>query len=441
MKEEFLQYLWQLGLFDLGQLETTEGAALTLLQRGQLNHNAGPDFLNAKIKIGPLIWKGNVEIHIRSGEWMDHKHHLDEAYNNVILHVVLEKDKEVYTQAGNRIPTLELKDRIPAGILGRYKALSASLLEIPCQKQIPQLNRLRITHWLERLAITRLESKSKKILSIYEEMGKDWEKTLFHLFASYMVGKVNVDAAEQLARKVDMRILWKNKLFIQQMEAYLFGLSGLLPLEAEEVYPSLLKKEYRFLSEKWKLQSMKAVNWRFFRMRPSNFPTVRMAQLAQIYHKRGRWFPWVLTADMEELRAAIRIRPSAYWKNHYLFNRKSEDAHTSVGEKQFLKLMINVIVPIRFTHAWFYKEEAQKSKALELLSSLPAENNQIIRKWKKNKIEPASALQSQALIELFTNWCAHRKCLECSFGAYFLRDRQEVDRVEESFVTLVSRYS
>lgn len=439
MKEEFLHYLWQLGKFDLHDLRTTEGLPITILRRGQLNHNAGPDFLNGSIKIGKLHWEGNIEIHIRSGEWNDHKHDTDEAYNNVILHVVLEKDKEVYTKAGNRIPTLELRDRVPAGILGRYKALSASLEDIPCHKQLPKLDQLRITHWLERLAVQRLEHKSNRILKVFHHYQKDWEQTAFHLWGKYMGGKVNEAAFSELAERVDVRILWKNKPFIQQLEAYLFGMAGLLPLDTAEVYPNLLKREYAFLEKKWKLKSMRTVNWRFFRMRPSNFPTIRIAQLAKIYHEKGRWLPWLLEAGVEELEEVLRAKPSIYWQDHYLFGRKSENANTTVGKQQFNKLLINVVIPLRFAYAGYHDNTNLKLEALDLLEQLPAENNRIVRDWKEKGIHSGSAMDSQALIELKTNWCRERQCLKCEFGNYFLRSKSSVDKVEETFVTLMSR--
>lgn len=436
MKEDFLHYLWQVGKFDIGNLTTTLGAPIQIIRRGMHNQNAGPDFLNAKVKIGHLSWEGHVEIHLQASDWRVHRHHEDPAYNNVILHVVLEEDEEIVMKNGQPIPTLELKDRIPAGILGRYKQLAHTISDIPCERFLPQLDDLRISQWLERLSVQRLERKSKQILKLWDQFDRNGEQTLFYLWCKYMGGKVNAEAYAELARRVDVKFLWKKKPFLQQLEAYLLGLSGLLPEKAREVYPSLLHREFQYLSQAHNLRPMKGVEWRFFRMRPSNFPTVRLAQLAMIYHKMGRWLPWLQEASFEELKEALCVTPSAYWSSHYTFDKFSEDALTRVGEAQFRKLLINVVVPFRLAWSQLHPQNHPQDDPLELLSQLPPENNKIIRIWRDKGMNPRNALESQALIELKTEGCDRRRCMSCAFGNYFLSQKQQADIVEEAFVTL-----
>ncbi|NBB89155.1 MAG: DUF2851 family protein [Bacteroidetes bacterium] len=436
MKEDFLHYLWKVGKFDADHLITTTGAQLQILRPGTHNHNAGPDFLNAKIKLDGACWEGHVEIHLMASDWIAHQHQDDPAYNAVILHVVIESDRPVFMENGQPMPTLELKNRIPAGVLGRYKQLSHTLSEIPCENFLDRLQAIQINPWLERLAAQRLERKSTEIIKIYRQFDGDGEQTLFYLWCKYMGGKVNSEAYEELARRVNVRFLWKKRAFLQQIESYLLGLAGLIPDKTHEVYPDLLRREFEFLKRTYPLRPMNGVQWRFFRMRPSNFPTVRIAQLSMIYHKLGRWLPWILKAPIKELRQALCITPSNYWSQHYLFDKKTRRAQTAVGEQQFQKLVINVVIPFRV--AWFkiHPNTLHTENPLDLLNEMPAENNKIIRLWKEKGILADNALQSQALIELKTKGCDERRCMSCAFGNYFLSTRQQPDVVEESFVTL-----
>ncbi len=436
MKEDFLHYLWKVGKFDMRRLITTGGEKLHIVRPGIHNENAGPDFLNAKIKIDGVVWEGHVEIHLMASDWIAHKHQNDEAYNTVVLHVVIESDRPVYMKNGQPMPTLELKDRIPAGVLGRYKQLSHTLSEIPCETFLDRLKTIQVEQWLERLAVQRLERKSIEVQRLFDQCNRDGEQTLFFLWCKYMGGKVNTEAYEELARRVNVRFLWKKRAFLQQIESYLLGLAGLIPSQAKEVYPDLLRREFLFLAKTYNLRPMNGVEWRFFRMRPSNFPTVRLAQLSMIYHRLGRWLPWVLEADINKLREALCVEPSAYWSEHYVFDKKSKNALTTVGEDQFQKLLINVVIPFRIAWSKLQPGAASAANALELLNQLPPENNKVIRLWRKKGISAQNALQSQALIELKNNGCDKRKCMNCAFGNYFLSTHQELDVVKEAFVTL-----
>jgi hypothetical protein len=295
---------------------------------------------------------------------------------------------------------------------------------------------VHIQQWLERLAIQRIERKAVEIQNLFTQCDRDGEQTLFTLWCKYMGGKVNTEAYEELARRVNVRFLWKKRAFLQQIESYLFGIAGLIPSNSKEVYPDLLRREFQFLKNTYNLRPMNGVEWRFFRMRPSNFPTVRLAQLSIIYHNVGRWLPWILQADLKKLRQVICVKPSGYWADHYVFGKKSDCALTAVGENQFHKLLINVVIPFRIAWSKIFPGSTQTQEAIELLNELPAENNKVIRLWQKKGISAKNALQSQALLELKVNGCDKRKCLSCNFGNYFLTTHQELDVVKEAFVTL-----
>lgn len=438
MQEAFLHHVWKLGKFDLHGLKTTDGDEISLIHRGQWNHHAGPDFLNARIKIGPLFWEGHVEIHLTAKEWSEHQHQSDPAYNNVILHVVLEDNAPAFTANGQSIPTLELKDRIPAGLMSRYAQLRKNLDPIPCRKFLPELDRLRQLQWIERLAINRLERKANRILQNWD-LKKDGEQAFFALLCSYAGGKVNQEAYQHLSEKTEITKIWKIRSFPQQIEAYLLGLAGLIPHQPVDVYGKLLHREFEFLKRKWGLRPIDAVEWRFFRMRPANFPTIRLAQLSALYAKRGRWLPWILEASYEEIVSEMSVQLPGYWRNHYVFDRLSKTQEKPVGKAQIHKWIINVIAPLRMAFHLLDNQTPLSRSAVNLLEKLPPEFNKQIRNWTAADIHADNALHSQGLLELRNEWCNKRKCLRCAFGAYFLAQPHPINKVEEAFISTLIR--
>ena len=287
MNEDFLHYAWKYRLFDIENLMSHQGHSLILVDTGRLNGDSGPDFFEARIQIDGLLWVGNVEIHLRSSDWYRHKHDKDLAYNNVILHVVLKNDRDVVLSDGRLLPCLELK--IPEVFLSKYQSLMSSQSWIPCQVDIPKLNNFFVNHWLDRMLLERLERKSDEIKKMYDQNSNSWEETFSQLLARYFGMKVNADPFEQLARSVPLKILAKQKNSLLQLEAIFFGQAGFLDdVNTDDQYYTNLQTEYCFLQSKFKLKPIEKRRWKFMRLHPVNFPTVRIAQLASlVYHSQS----------------------------------------------------------------------------------------------------------------------------------------------------------
>ena len=417
MKEEFLQFIWKYGLFNKNDLKTTDGKSVEIISKGQSNSDSGPDFFNAKIRIGETIWAGNIEIHQKSSHWFQHRHDTDAAYDNVILHVVEMHDKQVQVK-NHEIPTLVL--RYPDEILENYENLLRSKQWIACENQLPKVDPFILRFWFSSLMIERLESKTGDILAILEQNKNNWNETFYQLLARNFGMKTNALPFEMLAKSLPLQILSKHKNDLFQIEALLFGQSGLLneALLGDDYFLAL-RNEYSYLYKKYNLSGIEAHLWKFMRLRPINFPTVRIAQLAMLIHRSSALFSHILeTESPEELRKLFDVRASEYWDTHYRFNKTStEDQPKVLGETAFNNLVINTIVPMLFVYGDQHLDQAMKDRALSLLEKLVPEENQIIRKWNESGIESRSAFETQALLQLKNNYCDAKRCLNCQLGA------------------------
>ncbi len=423
MKEDFLHYLWRMKRFDMNALTTTEGESIMILESGEHNHNAGPDFLNAKLQIGNTVWAGNVEIHVLASEWIAHKHQNDLAYNNVILHVVLEEDKVIHRNTGGRIPCLELKKRIPPKLISKYEKLIHNEFWIPCQHHIHKVKEITKNIWLDRLLVERLERKTNAIVQSLSNNNNNWEES-FYLFLARSFGvKHNADAFEQLARILPFQILLKHKSSLLQIEALLFGQAGLLEQAFNDDYPNKLKKEYLFLKEKFNLQPMNPAGWKFMRMRPANFPSIRIAQFAVLIFQSHHLFSKALAAqNVKEFENMLDLKLSNYWLTHYTFDKESTKRKKSLGKQTIHLFIINTIAPFLFIYGKMKDEQQYKDKALRLLESMDAEKNSIIKKWIGLGFEVSTAYETQALIQLKGNYCDKKKCTQCAIGNSILKE-------------------
>lgn len=422
MKEDFLHYLWRLRNFDHTHLQTTRGEELIIQLPGMHNPNAGPDFSNARIRIGDMLWAGNVEIHIRASEWYIHQHQTDRAYDNVILHVVFEEDQPVFRQDGTRIPCLELRQRIPPKIFKNYQKMQRNEAWIPCQHRWHEVADLIKNLWLDRVLVERLESKTIDIRRSLQLNKNNWEETFYQFLARGFGVKVNSLPFEQLAKSLPLQLLKKHKNSLFQLEALLFGQAGMLEKELQEAYPARLKKEYDFLKKKYKLQPIPTSIWKFMRMRPANFPTIRIAQFATLIFQSAYLLSKILAArNVKELENMFEVKISNYWQTHYVFGKKSSKRNKSLGKTRVHLLIINTIVPFLFLYGKMKGEEAFCEKALAFLEELDPEQNTIIEEWQKLGIIPDSAYQSQALLQLKNNYCTPKKCLRCSIGHAILK--------------------
>lgn len=417
MKEDFLQFVWKHGLYLKDKLETTGGEALEIISPGQSNQDSGPDFFNARVRIGQTSWAGNIEIHQKSSHWYQHRHDSDAAYDNVILHVVEVHDKNVQVK-NHQLPTLILGYRDE--ILNNYENLLQSKHWIACQERLPEVDPFILRFWFSSLMIERLESKTGEIVKLLDQNKNNWNETFYQLLARNFGMKTNALPFELLAKSLPLNILSKHKNDLFQTEALLFGQSGLLneTLLGDDYFLSL-RKEYSFLYKKYGLSGMESHLWKFMRLRPINFPTVRIAQLAQLIHHSSALFSHILeTEDPDELRKLFKVTASEYWDTHYRFNKPSGERRPKVlGDSAFNNLVINTIVPLLFVWGEQHMDQGMKDRALLLLEKLEAEENQIIRKWNEAGIESRTAFETQALLQLKNNYCDQKRCLNCQLGA------------------------
>lgn len=423
MNEKLLHFIWQFRLFNATGLTTTTGETVELVKTGTLNRDAGPDFTNAKIRIGKTLWAGNVEIHINANDWYTHKHQQDEAYNNVILHVVYEAGIRTANNAkGEPIPTVELKGRINNNTLTRYDELSKKRAWIPCAGYIKDAGEFTIKNFEERLLIERLESKVEYINELLVASGNDWENVMFQLLARYFGASVNKEPFFQLAKLLPVKVWAKHQDDILQLEALLFGQAGFLEDRCDDEYPNQLRKEYLYLKRLHGLQPLQKHQFKFLRLRPSNFPTLRLAQLAALLGKNTKLFSQVLAArNTKAIHAMLYVEVSPYWQSHYQFDKSSKKVNHHLGADMKNIVLINAVAPVLFAYGKYKDTEEPCDRALELLQQCSAESNSIINGWGKLGVKATNAYETQALLQLKTTYCDKFRCLECGVGVKILK--------------------
>jgi len=417
MPEEFIHYIWENKLFFKENLKTTDGEPLEIIDTGKRNHDSGPDFFNAKIKINHTLWAGNVEIHKKASDWNRHKHFNDKAYDNVILHVVEENDIQICRNNGTKIATL-ITDW-PEYYNNNYLRLIKSRTWIPCQDQFHHIDPLFIKLSYHGLMIERLQDKTSQIHNIMEKNRNNWNETFYQILARMLGFKINSVPFELLAKSVPLKILFKHKNSLFQVESLLFGASGMLNDEISgDDYYLELRKEFNFLGKKYKLKPIKNHLWKFMRLRPANFPSIRISQLAGIiYHSDGLFSKIMTIENLNDLQKLFRVRASDYWDSHYRFNIPAPHSCSKViGDASVNVIIINVVIPFLFVYGEEQNQFHLKDRALTFLEELPPENNSIIRKWKKLGVNPKSAFETQALLQLKTLHCERKKCLNCRIG-------------------------
>lgn len=423
MNESFLHYIWQFQYFDRRNLATTDGEELTIFKTGYSNSNAGPDFLNAKIKIGTLEWNGHVEIHIHSSDWTQHQHDADTAYDSVVLHVVWKNDKSITRSDHTKIPTLELKNRVSELLLLNHKKLLLSPSAIPCAASLSQVAPITKLSALENALTQRLETKSKAILSLLKENKNDWEETCYQVLSKNFGFKVNTEAFSNLADALPYKIILKHADKLVQVEALLLGTAGLIEKGIDE-YTVHLQKEFKLLSTKYNL-SQKQINksqWRFLRLRPANFPTIRIAQFAALLVNQKHIFSSIIAAEsIQEIKQLFNVVQSSYWQQHYLFGKKSKKHIPGLGDSAIDNIIINTVAPLLAAYSLQKDEPLWMERAIEFLTKTKPENNVIIREWRAVDWKATSAFDSQALIELKNNFCLKRLCLQCAVGSSLVK--------------------
>lgn len=421
MQEDFLHYLWKYKKFELSNLKTVNGELITIESVGEHNHNTGPDFFNGKLKIGVQLWAGNIEIHIKSSDWYLHNHETDANYDNVILHVVWEHDIEVFRKDNTEIPTIELNQIVSNKALNNYQKLfGKSQKWINCEKDFAMVDDFTISNWIERLYFERLERKSKDISKVLEQSKNDWEAVLFKMLTKNFGLTVNKEAFASLANSFDFSIIRKLQSKVENLEALLFGQTKLLKDDSQESYFINLQKDYQFLKQKFSLSSQSVTPLQFFRLRPPNFPTIRLSQLANLYHAHQNLFSKVIKAKtLDDFYDLFSVEASVFWKTHYTFNKVSKPSKKKLTKAFIDLVLINTIIPIKFSYA-IQQGKIIDDQVVKLVEQITSEKNSIVEKFNDLKPINKSALQSQALIQLKKEYCDKNKCLDCAVGNHIL---------------------
>lgn len=420
--EDFLHYLWKFRLFSQQELKTSLGEILEIMTVGIHNKNAGPDFENAKIRIGDTLWAGNVEIHLRSSDWERHRHQLDEAYENVILHVVGQHDQKIFRTDGTEIPVFVLGELIPPNIAANYNRLIECMNWIPCEKQLIHVDQFHIKNWLSRVLIERLEEKSDTVNDILLEFKGSWDDAFYIVLARNFGFKTNAVPFEMLARSLPQQLLARYKNSPLQIEALILGQSGFLSGDFKEEYPQALKKEYQFLEKKHSLKPIDKYLWKYMRLRPQNFPAIRLAQFAALILKSNHLFSRIL--DEKDVKMIIRmfnnLPINSYWQTHYRFEVECAKSSGHLGEQSVNNILTNTVAVFLFAFGKKTGSEIYMNRSLSLLENLSPEINGVINRFKEIGVHAENAYFAQSLMQLKKSYCDQKKCLSCGIGTKLL---------------------
>lgn len=422
MKEDFLHYLWKFKKFDTLNLKTFDGEEITIINVGQYLELAGPDFFNAQISIGNQKWAGNVEIHLKSSDWYVHHHERDEAYENVILHVVWEHDTEIFRKNNSEIPVLELQKYVDVATITNYQSLISPKSWIFCERQLKEIPQFALKNWQERLFFERLERKSKPIFDLLEQTNYDWEAVLFCLLSKNFGLNTNGEIFLKIAQSIPFSIIRKESFEVENLEALLLGSAGLLDSEKEDNYFKDLKFRYFYLLHKYQLEKKIVEPVQFFKHRPDNFPTIRLSQLANLYHGQQNLFSKINTSTtVKSIYETFDVSASDYWQNHYQFDKESPKKKKKLSKSFVDLIIINTIIPLQFAYAKSQGKENSED-LIQLLDEVAPEKNAIIDKFSSFGIKSKNAFESQSLLQLKNEYCNKSRCLECAIGMELLKE-------------------
>lgn len=421
--ERLLHYVWQHRLWQPARLFTTDGKEVEVIHTGRPNIHAGPDFSNATVRHGGMLWAGNIEIHFSSADWYTHGHDKDPAYDNVVLHVCCHANREVVTSAGISVPQVEI--RVPDYVQANYERLLAEMEYPPCFRVVPNLSPLKLHAWLDKMGVERLEQKTLRIEKYLETTGGDWERVFFIALSRAFGFGVNAEAFEHWASNVPLSVAAHHRDDLFQVEALFYGQAGMLSdsfPKQKDAYWERLRAEYAFLRNKFGLTPMDGTVWKFLRMRPQNFPTIRMAQLAALYVEGELNLSAVIAAaDIKSLTALFAAEVSNYWHTHYTFGRESTPSDKRLRKATAYRLLLNAVCPVLFAYGRYVGKEEYCERAFAFLEQLPPEDDHIVRRWAVAGVEAQHAADSQALNQLYSAYCQRKDCLRCAIGREYLR--------------------
>ncbi len=423
MQESLLHHLWSLQYFDKKDLRTTAGEPVEVFYPGILNTNAGPDFSTARLRIGFINWVGNVEIHEMSSGWLDHHHDQDPAYDSVILHVVWRDDKEITRRDNSALPAIELRGRVHDSLIRNYRQLIGSSFSIPCQRSFPSVEGVTRLSMVSKTLVHRLDRKAEEVHTLLQLNGNSWEETAYQLLARAFGLKINADPFFLLAKSVPLRLIQKQHQLLHT-EALLFGQAGFLEAPKGDAYYLKLKEEYQQMAHKYAIgnERMSKSQWRFLRLRPPNFPSLRLAQLSAVLHQRKALFSGLMDArTVNDLLAFFTVPPSEYWADHYQFSKISNNHIHHLGQGSMEIIILNSVVPLLAAYSRRMDDLNAMDRAIAMLEELPAEENSITRRWSDLGMAPRNSFEAQGLIELFNTFCQRKNCLRCSIGTTIIR--------------------
>jgi len=430
MQEDFLQFIWKHQYFNRGSLKTTNDEDVAIFNPGNQNFDAGPDFIEGKLTVGELTWTGHIEIHRRSSEWKQHRHHLDSAYNNVVLHVVWDDNEKIHRQDGTQIPTLELKNRVDKDLVHRYYNLIGGGEDIVCSSKISEVDPFVKVGMIEKALISRLSKKALAVQEIVDSCSGDWEHAAYRLLVMNFGFKSNKEAFLQLSNVVPLKVLLKNSDSCSRIEALLFGQAGFLSGRSSDRYQMDLKNEFAYLKHKYSLKDnvLNLAIWKFGRLRPPNFPTNRIAQLSALIHSMKNIFSVMISTDsIQTLRQLMAVSPGDYWQSHYRFGEETKQKKSQPGKASIDVLIINTAIPLLAAYSKYTGDQVYMDRVISLIQMIDPETNKITRAWNEVGMEAISSADSQGMIELFNSYCLKKKCLSCNIGTSILKQSLNSD--------------
>jgi len=422
MREDLLYFIWKFRFYNEFKINGFDNKQIEIINPGLQNFNSGPDFTGAQIRNHEATWVGNIEIDIKSSNWYKHGHHLNKEFNNVVLQVVTDNDAEVRCENGRIVPSMEIK--IEPGIIQKYNDYLKSNTFVPCSADLNQIDQLKLNLWLGKTLVLRMEQKSAYISSLLTMVKNSWEETFYQLLARSFGFNVNADPFEWLAKSLPLKYLARHHGNLFQIEALLFGQAGFLEdISGNNDYYNGLHREYQFLKTKYQLIPIEKHMWKFMRTRPTNFPTIRISQFANLVFNSINLFSKTLEAkNVAELKKLFDVKASEFWNNHYQFEKESGYLVKTLGSESVDKILINTVIPLIFVYGQNKGDESIKDRAVTFLENIKPERNHIINKWKEAGMHVSSAFYSQALIHQKKEFCSNLKCLDCGIGVELMKN-------------------
>ena len=425
MNEDFLHFIYKNRLWLKDTEILTDNMPFEIIETGLHNHDSGPDFFNAKIKIDGIVWVGNVEIHVNASDWHKHHHDGDQAYDNVILHVVYNSDCDIILHNGRKLPTWEIS--FPHTLYNRYADFKSNDNSIACTDYIDLVDEFHVAMWMEKMAIERLEHKSEHISEIHKFTNSNWNETLYIVVARNFGFGTNAQPFEMLAMQTPLNVMLHNADNLFALEAITFGQAGMLNGQPNDEYTRKLATEYSFQKAKYGLSPIAESLWKRSKMHPTNFPETRLAQFAALMQNFQKLIDDILNGRFNP-HFFDNLKTSEYWETHFSLGEKSSKSKsTGLGQQAIDTILINTVLPFSYFYGKNTNPNFDSEKIVDAMKSVKAESNRETRAFAGiDKIKCESAFDSQALLNLKKNYCDHKRCLNCNIGFQIMKEINKI---------------